>query len=83
MELGPGKDKTELSVSETAVDDLKVVDPDLSLAVSVVGVKVGMAVVVKVHRDRDSEEAADCRHALLRRGQQKLSPSGNLSGDVV
>lgn len=62
MQLGPRKHQAQLALWKVAVDDLNLVESDLRAAVGVPGVKVRVAVVVKVHRDRDPEESADRGH---------------------
>jgi len=63
---------------ERAVEDCDLVDPDRCLAVGVARVEVGMPVVVEVHRDRDSVEAADRRHsAMVARPPVAIGPAQN------
>jgi alpha-D-ribose 1-methylphosphonate 5-triphosphate synthase subunit PhnI len=62
MELRPGQNKSQLAATKVAVDQLKVVNANLGFTVGVAGVEVREAVLIEVHRDRDSEKAAYARH---------------------
>jgi hypothetical protein len=65
MKLSPGEDESELSSSEIAIDDLKVVDADLGFSFGVTRVEMREAMVIEEHRDRDPEEAAYRRHGRI------------------
>lgn len=62
MKLSPGEDESELSSSEIAIDDLKVVDADLGFSFGVTRMEMREAMIIEEHRDRDPEEATDRRH---------------------
>jgi hypothetical protein len=62
MKLSPGEHEAELATREIALDRLQGVDPDLGVSIGMLGVKMGEAVIVVVHRDHDAEEGADAGH---------------------
>jgi hypothetical protein len=68
MKLRPGEHQAQLPQTKITVDHLDFVDSNLGAAVGMPGMEVGMAMVVEIHGDRDSEEAADRRHGLDLRG---------------
>lgn len=68
MELGPGKDESQLPAVQIAVHDLQVVDPDLGFPFGMASMEVGEAVIVEEHDDGDPKEAADRRHVPIMPG---------------
>lgn len=72
MKLCPREHEAQLAAGEGVVDDFEIVDADLGFARGVAGMEVRIPVVVEEHRDHDSEEAADRRHAAIMR----LRPDG-------
>ncbi len=62
MHLGPREYKPELSTRKVASQHLQRVDLDLGAVSRGARMEVGRPVVIEVHRDREPEKAAYCRH---------------------
>lgn len=82
-EARPGEHEAQLPPAEVAVDDFEVVDADLRFSFGMAGVEMREAVIVKEHRDRDPEEATDCRHRPIMARAAAARPSLDFGSDFV